>query len=70
MSNTGRKNILSDQYKLYKMKEIIKKEKPKYDNWILITDTLDSLCNLKNVSILKEHDKSWGRFEKMVFLDD
>ncbi len=71
MSEFGRKNGLSDQYKIHKLKEIIEKEKPKFDNCIPIIDTLNMLCNPNpnQKKSLKENDDLWKEIEKDPFFN-
>lgn len=71
MSETGRKNALSDQYKIHKLKEIIDKNKPKFDGWIPIVDCWQVLWNTNqtNILTLKKHDELWNKIEASGFFN-
>jgi hypothetical protein len=65
MSNQGRKGGLSDQYKIHKLKEIIEKYKPEYDDWLPIVEAWVSLWNTTaSKPTLKTNDEIWKQIQK------
>ena len=57
----GRKNGLSDQYQLHKMKQIVEEGKPKFDNFVPLIKSLEDLCSYKKPSTLTDHDKMFKK---------
>ncbi len=53
------KNGLSDAYHVYKIKEIIEKNKPEFDNLSIVVDEIEKSCVKKKKFTLKEYDMLW-----------
>ena len=53
------KNGLSDAYHVYKLKEIIEKNKPEFDNLSIVVDEIEKSCVKKKKFTLKEYDMLW-----------
>lgn len=64
------KNGLSDAYHLYKIREIIEKNKPEFDNFSIIADEMEKYYKSDKKITLKEHDEilkkvydKWNKFD-------
>ena len=75
MSKLGIKGGLSDQYYIFKMKQVIENNKPEFDNWITIVEYMEKLYSPETFNnkepmmynTLDDYEKEFDKCKKVAY---